>query len=314
MNVSSKQVKDINYIKMEKPVVIVNLENHIIDVSPLYKAIIDASFTMVEVGIYNLTLKSNKEIEIENLIQNINKDNILKCIVRIQSDSVLLRDEFANNENAAIYCGNIEKEHDKLQSLQNTAAIPTIIKATEQNYLQIIEFISKLDESFKNTLIVNANINVDASIDTDFISWVHLDELYCAIIDIQRKYPSITILMDYGILPLRLLAEHPCNGYVCSHDTCHSFKNNMPRRLFIDSTGEILPEHPKMPHKYSLGNILEKDFLKILEDYKDSPQHTAFLSLAKNLYTKWVQTCPYRVIPWSDLLLQMAINENRGIK
>ena len=300
---------------MEKPVVIVNLENPIIDVSPLYKSIIDASFAMPEVGIYNLTLKVDKKTKIEDLMKKINKDNIFKCIVRIRSDSILLRNEFSNEEKTIIYCNNIEKDFDKLQSLKNTTAVPTVIKATEQNYLAIIEYISKLDESFKNTLIVNANINFeDISDDTNFISWIHMDELYCSIIDIQRKYPHIAVLMDYGILPLRLLAEHPCNGYVCSHDTCHSFKNNMPRRLFINNTGEVLPEHPKMPHNYSMGNILKNDFLTILEAYKDSQQHTAFLTLAKNMYTKWVQSCPYRVIPWSDLLVQMAVIENRGIQ
>ena len=313
MNTLSKQEKDINYIKMEKPVVIVDLEKPIADVSPLYKAIIDASFAMTEVGIYNLALKVDQETEIDGLLQKINKDNMLKCITRIQTDSVLLHSEFSNKENAVIYCGNIENNCDKLQDLKNTVAIPTIIKATDQNYLKIMEFISQLDESFKNTLIVNANINMDSDVNTDFISWIHMDELYCSIIDIQRKHPSIAILMDYGILPLRLLAEHPCNGYVCSHDTCHSFKNNMPRRLFIDGTGEVLPEHPKMPQSYSMGNIYKNDFLTILETYKDSQQHIAFLALAKNMYTKWVQTCPYRVIPWSDLLLQMAISENREV-
>lgn len=314
MTVSSKREKDIKYIKMEKPVVIVDLERPTINISELYEAIIDASFAMPEVGIYNLVLKANQKADIEDLEQKINRDNMLKCVVRIQSKSVLLRSEFANAGDNIIYCCYIGKDFNELQSHKNLTAIPTVIKATEQNYLHIIEFISKLDESFENTLVINANINKDISDDADFISWIHLDELYCAIIDIQRKYPSLAILMDYGILPLRLLTEHPCNGYVCSHDTCHSFKNNMPRRLFIDSMGEILPEHPKMPHNYSMGNILNNDFLTILEAYKDSQQHTNFLSLARNIYTKWVQTCPYRVIPWSDLMLQMARNENRGIQ
>jgi len=311
MNALSEQEKDIKYIKMEKPVVIVDLENTTANVLPLYKAIIDASAVMTGVGVYNLTLKVDQKTEMENLIQKISKDNMLKCIVRIRSDSVLSCNEFANKGNTIIYCSDIGKNCDKLQTLKDTIAVPTIIKATEKNYLQIIKFVSSLDETFKNTLVVNANI-ADVSDDADFISWIHLDELYCTIIDIQRKYPSIPILMDYGILPLRLLTEHPCNGYVCSHDTCHSFKNNMPRRLFIDVTGNILPEHPKMPHKYSIGNILKNDFMGILASYKDSQQHTSFLSFTKNVYTKWVQTCPYRVIPWSDLLLQMAITEDRG--
>lgn len=313
MNISAKHEKDINYIKMEKPVVIVDLENPIVDVSPLYEAIIEASFAMTEVGIYNLVLKVDQKTEINDLVQRINKDNMLKCIVRMKAGSVFLSNEFANKENAVIYCSDIDDDCDKLEDLKNITAMPTIIKATDQKYLQIMAFISKLDESFQNTLIVNATINMDSAANTDFISWIHIDELYCSIIDIQRKYPGMSILMDYGILPLRLLAEHPCNGYVCSHETCHSFKNNLPRRLFIDGTGEVLPEHSKMPQSYSMGNIYKNDFITILESYKNSQQHTAFLSLAKNVYTKWVQTCPYRVIPWSELMLHMAINENRGM-
>ena len=72
MNTLSKQEKDINYIKMEKPVVIVDLEKPIADVSPLYKAIIDASFAMTEVGIYNLALKVDQETEIDGLLQMYN--------------------------------------------------------------------------------------------------------------------------------------------------------------------------------------------------------------------------------------------------
>lgn len=307
----TKNKEDISYIKMEKPVVIFDLENPIRNETDFYEAIADTSYRMTDIGIYNLVIKVDQKNNIFHLLQKLNKDKNLQCIVRNKSSSLFSVDKIVLKQSNMIYCeeiGNICEIDYHKRPITN----PIIVQATDRNYLQLMEFIANLGAKSQNTIIISAVINVATTSNFDTISWAHMDELYCFVIDIQKRFPKLPILMDYGILPLRLLTEHPCNGYVCSHETCHSYKNNLPRRLFIDGTGEVLPEHPRMPYDFSLGNIYSTDIISILESFKNSPRQKNFLTLAKSVYINWVETCPYRVVPWSELMLKMALAENRG--
>jgi hypothetical protein len=113
-------------------------------------------------------------------------------------------------------------------------------------------------------------------------------------------------IMEYGYLPSRLLNEHPCNGYMCSGHTCHSFKGNLPRRLILRHDGVLLPESISISDDYALGNLRESSMRYILKEYCDSKQHLLFLEAARNVYVQWVQTCPYKVIPWRVLLVEQS--------
>lgn len=293
---------------MEQPVLVVDLENMQSGIPyPLLSAIGSAVRQIASIGIHNIILKSNDArvvsefIKVTDGVTDVNF-NIRTDLKSIQSFLEAKDRPIGRNSLSCCYHGAAEVvEHIGKLPMK----IPVILRADNDNYRYLLEKIKVITDTNSNTLIIAARLEMNGN-NNGTITWENLDSLYCSIIDLIREKPDKKILMDYGILPTRLLTEHPCNGYVCSHNTCHSVKNNLPRRLYINETGNIMPENISIKPEYYIGNILEGDFIAIMEEYKNSGRHQNFLALAKKVYTKWVQVCPYRVIHMSDLYMYMS--------
>jgi hypothetical protein len=136
-----------------------------------------------------------------------------------------------------------------------------------------------------------------------------LDELYTKIIKIQEGLDSYkAIFISSGILPTKLLIEHPCNCYMCSGCNCHSEKNNICRKLIINKQGDILPESHIIGESFKIGNLLEDNIYNILERYKNSEAHNNFMKIVREAFLKYIEVCPYRVIPWTELFISISHN------
>lgn len=184
----------------------------------------------------------------------------------------------------------------------NIAAV--MMSIDDKYYDDFTDLMEVIYEQLRCTLIVSPQLDEKKN---DYISWSKLDILYCNAIEFNKKVNDFkAVLMEYGILPARLLNEHPCNGYVCSKSTCHSHKNDLPRRLILLRDGTVLPESDSINCNLSIGNILEKTLTEVAKEYKDHENHLRFKSIAKDIYTKWIQTCPFRVVPWSRLFIEEA--------
>lgn len=216
-------------------------------------------------------------------------DNSIMVIIKIEVNNVEMNDVF----------DNICRFRDKYN---NVAGV--IVPVNGKNYDFFSNLMELIYEQLHCSLIISPQMDAK---NPDYISWLQLDVLYCNTIEFNKKVnDSKAILMEYGILPARLLNEHPCNGYVCTKHTCHSNKNDLPRRLILLRDGTILPESDSINCKLSIGNISEKSMVEIVKEYKDHESHALFKKLAKDIYIKWIQTCPFRVIPWSMLFIEEA--------
>lgn len=169
------------------------------------------------------------------------------------------------------------------------------------------DFLATLNEAYNQlqcSIIVAPQLNQEK---VECISWFQLDILYCNVIEYNKRVNNnVATLMEYGILPARLLNEHPCNGYVCSKHTCHSNKNDLPRRLILLRDGTLLPESSKVNRLFCIGNISKKTLIEVAKEYKNSESHLLFKAASKEIYVKWIQTCPFRVIPWRRLFIDEA--------
>lgn len=299
------QQKNINYLKMEQPVIFFELMPGMN--SLVCDAINEILSKVHNIGIHNAVIildgfDSSNLLLPEFFGHNINvqfranakiADNVCE-IVHAKNPASLVFYDFKDD----FPCDQIFE-----QTRPNT---PIIINITNETLNSFNRILTNIQDAENSPIIVSWKPNFSADND-NLVSWKELDLLYCKLIDHLRTHPQANIRMDYGILPTRLLLEHPCNAYMCSGKTCHSNKNNLPRRLYVDSNGNIFPEHYSLKD-YNIGNILQNDFLSTMYSYKDSSSHKKFLDLSKLVYTQWVETCPYRVIPWSELLVHMSKN------
>jgi hypothetical protein len=299
--------KDIKYLQLEQPVLVIDLEHTNDSVhSNLLPSIGKIVRQIASIGIHNVVLKSNDVQMIREFIKETEDVKNVNFNIRmgLQNARSFFIKEVKLHSKYSISCTINEVNEIVKHVGEIPQNVPVVLTATNDNNKYLMDNLKAITDEIPNILIISAQLEMGGN--CNGITWQNLDVLYCNVIDLIREVPNKKILMDYGILPTRLLTEHPCNGYVCSHGTCHSLKNNLPRRLYINRAGNVIPEHLDMKPQYYLGNILEKDLISIMDEYKDSAKHENFLVLAKKVYTKWVQVCPYRVIHLSDLMMNMS--------
>lgn len=300
--------KDIKYLQLEQPVLVIDLKNKNDGIpSGLLPSIGRIVQQISSIGIHNVVLKSNDAELIREFVKKTEgvRDVNFNIRMDLRSAHSFFTDSNKLESRYSLSCCINEVTEIAKHIGEIPQNVPVVLSVSNDNYSYLMDNIKPISDAYPNILIISAQLEMGEN-KNNTITWENLDLLYCNIIDLLRKSSTKKILMDYGILPIRLLTEHPCNGYVCSHGTCHSSKNNLPRRLYINEDGNIIPEHIDMKPEYYLGNILEKDLIDIIDGYKDSTRHENFLVLAKRVYTKWVQVCPYRVVHLSDLLMYMS--------
>lgn len=306
------------YLRLENPTLFIALtKDDICRNSAKYTAIMDAVHRAPDVGIHNIVAKVDNFTAIERLLYVTEKMHDICTTFRVKSNNWDASFEEVETPRMAV-CLDCEDELETfVRAMHGTSAkTPLLVKVTDQNVHNLVEVICNQETAAERTVIISAGVefgNVPKS-----VKWYNLEQLYCKVIELQREFPNRKILMDYGILPTRLLTEHPCNAYVCSRATCHSGKNNLPRRIFVNEVGDLCPEHINISSRFYLGNIFDSSLDVIFTSYQNSDRHAAFLKLAKDTYLQWVATSPYRVIPWSSLLVvkdenRNMIGENNGV-
>lgn len=179
-----------------------------------------------------------------------------------------------------------------------------IINLNTNHLVHVEELLLNVYNRTQITLTLNPVLDANNGL---HITWAQLDHLYRISIEINNNYENRTaVLMELGILPARLLNEHPCNGYVCFKHTCHSSKGDVPRRLAIMRNGKVYPERKQADPNLLIGDLAENTLENMLISYKDSESHELFKQISKAVHIKWVQTSPFRVVPWGHLFSEEA--------
>lgn len=184
------------------------------------------------------------------------------------------------------------------------------IEVNKPNVNHIVDLLTNLYSETGLSFVMVPRIAIFDDDSRAALSWQELDKFYQKVIDLRRTvgHPS-TFLFELGILPTRLLTEHPCNGYVCSGQTCHSAKNNLPRRLVLLADGTVVPFSPRAAPAVSLGNIQNASVAELLRTYAQSKRHQEVLNISKEIFIDWIQPCPYRVIPWDHIFVNISRNQ-----
>lgn len=139
------------------------------------------------------------------------------------------------------------------------------------------------------------------------LTWHQLDQLYRNVVDMIRARGDIAVFFRQGILPTRLLTQHPCNAYVCKGHTCHSGKRDISRKLVVLPSGEVLPESSEVDARLSLGNLIDLPLNQLLNAYYESSRHQEFRQIVKDVFLEYVQNCPFRVVPWTELFIEASM-------
>lgn len=270
---------------------------------------------MEELNIKNLVFKNMGYESFEWISSYLSKEedkNIVWYVKCSQVQEILKVDEIKFKKGIKIIVKISEHETEKELIYDNICSLKKKYNNISGVLLPILrsdyaDFLINLEEVYNQlqcSIIVAPQLNLEKA---ESISWPQLDALYCNTIEFNKRVNnSMATLMEYGILPARLLNEHPCNGYVCAKHTCHSNKNDLPRRMILLRDGTLLPESFETNKLFCIGNINEKALIEVIKEYKDSEPHLLFKKISKEIYTKWIQTCPFRVVPWSRLFIDEA--------
>jgi MoaA/NifB/PqqE/SkfB family radical SAM enzyme len=112
-----------------------------------------------------------------------------------------------------------------------------------------------------------------------------------------------------GIHSKKVLVEHPCNAYACFGHSCHRHSTNEPREIIILPDGWVAPVDTCLHPLFYMGNVKEKTFLQLVQDYFGSPQQQRFLALCKRVLDERVVPYPYEAIPWTHILVEESWKE-----
>jgi len=184
-----------------------------------------------------------------------------------------------------------------------------IVEVDASNKDKIIQDMLENYKNYKKPIILESKIQFKGPKDNK-LSWSDLDQLYKKIVACHKKEDAHNIFfMGQGILPTRLLTEHPCNAYVCKGHTCHSSKRDIGRKLYINPLGAVYPETEYLSEDYAIGNLKDNTLDVLLESYFESEQHEKFRKLVKEIFLQYVQSCPYRVVPWRQIFTELSASE-----
>jgi hypothetical protein len=158
----------------------------------------------------------------------------------------------------------------------------------------------KIHNFTKKKVILSPYITIHT--DDHKINWQQLDSYYTKVLNELKQLELYKmILIKRGILPLSLLVEHPCNAYMCTGRSCHSDKGDNPRKLIIDPCGDVYPISSKIPDLYKYGNIYNQTWNNLFSGTLFTEKHNLFKQTCKSVYFKWIQHCPFKIVPWEDL-------------
>jgi hypothetical protein len=170
---------------------------------------------------------------------------------------------------------------------------------------EILKLIADVYNRYGISSIIEPEIDIFGK--TDKYSWKELDELYTKIIKIQDTLNTYrAIFISSGILPTKLMVDHPCNSYMCHGCKCHSEKNDICRKIIVTENGDIFPESQLVDERLKMGNLMKDNLNNILTSYMTSTEHQHFKEIVRECFLKFIQVCPYRVIPWTDLFVSIS--------
>ncbi len=120
---------------------------------------------------------------------------------------------------------------------------------------------------------------------------------------------SVEVYLRPGILPTKLLRDHPCNGYVCCGEHCHAGHGSRPRRLVVEASGEVFPFTSRLGNRASMGFFPERSLADMLNRLYEPPL-SEVLETCRRLYLELAVDCPHAVFPWEDALVELFRNDN----
>ena len=118
---------------------------------------------------------------------------------------------------------------------------------------------------------------------------------------------ELRLFLERGNLPVHVLRQHPCNGYILSCESCHSGKKDLPRVFTIKSDGRVFPEGmgEEFP-EFVMGSIFEKQIDELLGTYRFSENHMRFKEACKRVYHEYVLNYPFGILPWRYFYIKKA--------
>lgn len=271
---------------------------------------------MKEIGVENIQLRCKTWQLAQRVLDSFGETDAMNitCVVPYAGMPVAIGIN-ANHANLALRLPDaklfvIGKDFERLKYLQERLRdqigfVAVIVPVNKHNLEYVREFASELYKATGQSVIFDPEIDpFGRNCDPVKLSWQELDMLYSRLIELNRSANRHdAFLMNLGLLPARLLVEHPCNCYVCYGQSCHSQKSNFPRRLSLLADGTVLPISRFTNKNLAIGNIKNHSIRDLMMTYVNGEQHDIFRSLSKKIFIEWVQTCPYRVVPWDDLFV-----------
>ncbi|HPZ74452.1 MAG TPA: hypothetical protein PK723_01335 [Candidatus Pacearchaeota archaeon] len=311
-----------SYQKNEAARLIFDFEtNESVDLSLIEHLMKNATDGLKQMGVEYVILKSSNN-EVIKIAADIVKNRGIKLICQLpyfkgeELENVILKkskkdllilsiEEPIDYERFRAIFKNFRRNFASIENKENIVT-SFILPVSTQNYEDIMIIAKELYNQTGVSVILEPMIWIHNK-DPRAISWQQLDALYQQVIlfhhEIGRHY---AILMGQGILPTRLLTEHPCNGYVCKGSSCHSNKSDIPRKLAVNLMGELFPEHIAVDKKFLIGDLKKGKITDIIDKYYESDNHRRFRSLVKYIFINYVQVCSYRVVPWKDLFAELS--------
>ena len=138
-----------------------------------------------------------------------------------------------------------------------------------------------------------------------------IDQLAVLTTKLYGKYLATTGIF-MGIHSKKVLVEHPCNAYACFGEKCHRHARDDPRSIIILPDGGVAPVDTCLHPAYYMGNVKEKSFIDVVEEYYGSPQQQKFLKLCAEVFRERVIPYPYEAIPWSQILVEESWRAENG--
>lgn len=283
--------------------------------------IINAISEIEEVGINNIILRCSNLDVLLMALDILKKSNLrISCQISselIRFENLTLLNKYTKVEFSILINRILFNEKESVQDINNILdnakkgnfkIYSLLITVNKLNYMHTINISKKIYEKYNISIILDPIVSIFSNIEYS-LTWQQLDNLYREIIDYHRSINRYdAILMANGILPTRLLVEHPCNAYVCKGNSCHSGKKDISRKLILLPNGILLPENEKVNSSLVIGDLSVDKMKTILNNYYMNESHLRFCKIVKKIFLKYVQVCPYRVVPWSRIFIELSIS------
>lgn len=249
-----------------------------------------------------------EKIDFEKLINDCIKMGFNKCIIHIEEEKKMKQ----INKYLLKYNSEIEfyVYQDKLLTKQENQEVFYMSEQLKEQ--------PNINEIFVYKLDFNKNNSIEGMLDF-FKEKEKILEKYEFIIiklffgkkilinmkqfnDAIHKIPrSVKIYYESSIIPTQTCIEHTCNIYLCSGGNCHTAKSMLPRELYIDESGNIIPYGIKNK-ELTVGNILKKSLALSLEKYNKSPAHNKFIENCRYIRAEYLTIWPFFLFPFGGIV------------